>query len=525
MAINEGLHSPSGPQSPTAHTATGRGSRNAEQRVSRHPPFEVAAPASVKARTWTRTVAARLAVTDLVVVIAAIAVAQVVRFGFDPQRLVITGEHSVGLPPIDYTIVSVVLALSWFLSLSLAGTRSAHVVGTGATEYKLVVRATVVSFGSAAIVGFALQAQIGRSYLLIALPLGVTLLLLSRWLWRQWLVAKRRRGAMMNHAIVVGDLDSARHVVQQIHGLPGSGISIVGAAVQPGHDCGELAEGVRVLGDWNDLLHHVDESGADTVVITGSHPFKPRQLRELGWGLEERHVSLIVAPALTDVAGPRIHSTPVAGLPLIRVDYPELTGSRAVAKRAFDIVASAVGLIVSSPILLGIGIAVRLTSPGPALFRQERVGLNGATFSMLKFRTMARDAEQQLAPLLSANEAHGVLFKMRDDPRATRIGRVLRRHSFDELPQLWNVLKGDMSLVGPRPPLVSEVQAYERWVHRRLLVKPGITGLWQVSGRSDLSWEDSVRLDLYYVENWSLTSDLIILWRTTRAVLTKDGAY
>ncbi|HET8926845.1 MAG TPA: sugar transferase, partial [Microbacterium sp.] len=280
-----------------------------------------------------------------------------------------------------------------------------------------------------------------------------------------------------------------------------------------------------VLGDWSDLLGRIDQAGADTVIVTGNHPLTPRQLRELGWGLEERKANLIVAPALTDIAGPRIHSTPVAGLPLIHVDYPEFTGVKLALKRTSDLVASLLGLIILSPVFLVIALTIWSTSTGPAIYRQERVGMHGRPFRMLKFRTMVVDAEQQLSSLLDASEGNGVLFKMRSDPRITRFGRFLRRYSIDELPQLWNVIKGDMSLVGPRPPLASEVRSYERWVHRRLLVKPGITGLWQVSGRSNLSWDDSVRLDLYYVENWSLTADLIIMWRTIRAVIRSDGAY
>ena len=330
---------------------------------------------------------------------------------------------------------------------------------------------------------------------------------------------------MMTRAIVVGDADSASPVASQIRDDTGCGITIVGAVVGSASAEKPLLDGIPVLGEWRDLLDHVDTAGADTVIVTGKHPLSPRQLRELGWGLEERKANLIVAPALTDIAGPRIHSTPVAGLPLIHVDYPEFTGIKLVLKRSSDIVTSALALIVLSPVLLAIAIVIRLTSDGPAIYRQERVGMHGETFRMLKFRTMVVDAEQRLSSLLDASEGNGVLFKMRNDPRITRFGRFLRRYSIDELPQLWNVLKGDMSLVGPRPPLASEVQSYERWVHRRLLVKPGITGLWQVSGRSNLSWDDSVRLDLYYVENWSLTADLIIMWRTVRAVLRSEGAY
>jgi exopolysaccharide biosynthesis polyprenyl glycosylphosphotransferase len=248
-------------------------------------------------------------------------------------------------------------------------------------------------------------------------------------------------------------------------------------------------------------------------------------MRELGWALDARRVSLVVAPALTDVAGPRIHARPVAGLPLIHVEYPSFEGRLKWTKRFFDVVSSALGLVLLSPLLLALAIAVRRGSPGPALFAQERVGLGGETFRMLKFRTMVVEAEDLLPGLLDASDGNGRLFKLKRDPRVTRVGALLRRYSLDELPQLVNVLRGDMSLVGPRPPLRSEVEQYNPWEHRRFLVPPGVTGLWQVSGRSDLSWEDSIRLDLYYVENWSLTGDLAIVYRTARTVVSARGAY
>jgi len=463
-------------------------------------------------------------VTDAIVIASSVAVAQVLRFGIGSQQLVIPGLRTDDIL-VAYTLVSIVIIIGWLFSLRVFGTRDYKIIGTGVVEYKRVGNATFAFFGVFAILAFAFQAQIGRAYLLIALPLGLVLLMLNRWLWRRWLISRRRRGRLLSHAVLVGDRASALHVAQQIQRDPGSGFEIVGAITERGSTGTVLTDGVPVLGDWRRVIEHVDRSRADTVIITGNHTLNPRELRELGWGLEERKANLIVAPALTDVAGPRIHSTPVAGLPLIHVDYPEFTGVRHALKRTTDVVLSGTALLVLSPLLLAVGLIVRSTSPGPAFFRQERIGLHGRPFRMVKFRTMVVDAERHLSTLVDASEGNGVLFKMKDDPRITRVGRTLRRYSIDELPQLWNVLRGDMSLVGPRPPLAQEVAAYEKWVHRRLLVTPGITGLWQVSGRSDLSWDDSVRLDLYYVENWSLTTDLSILWRTVRAVLAKNGAY
>jgi exopolysaccharide biosynthesis polyprenyl glycosylphosphotransferase len=196
-----------------------------------------------------------------------------------------------------------------------------------------------------------------------------------------------------------------------------------------------------------------------------------------------------------------------------------------VVKGGVDRAAAALALLSLMPVLLLIALAVRLDSPGPVLYRQERIGVNGRGFTILKFRSMSVDADCLLAELLYRNEGGGLLFKMRRDPRVTRVGRWLRRFSLDELPQLFNVLGGSMSLVGPRPPLPAEVERYDSSVSRRLLVKPGLTGLWQISGRSDLSWEEAVRLDLRYVENWSLALDALILVKTVRAVVSSSGAY
>ncbi len=268
------------------------------------------------------------------------------------------------------------------------------------------------------------------------------------------------------------------------------------------------------------------ETGADTVAVGAWSDLSQADLRRLSWQLEGTRVALVVAPSLTDVAGPRIHIRPVAGLPLLHVEQPEFTGGRRLLKGTVDRVSSTCLLLVIAPLLLAIAIAVRLTSPGPALFRQVRVGHGGEVFTLNKFRTMYVDAEAQLATLAGSNEASdGLMFKMRDDPRITPVGRWLRRFSLDELPQLLNIVKSDMSVVGPRPPLPHEVAHYGDDVRRRLLVKPGLTGLWQVSGRSDLSWDESVRLDLHYVENWSIALDLAILARTVAAVARRDGAY
>jgi exopolysaccharide biosynthesis polyprenyl glycosylphosphotransferase len=284
-------------------------------------------------------------------------------------------------------------------------------------------------------------------------------------------------------------------------------------------------EGVPVVGNSTSIIDALRTTGADTVAVGAWSDLTQAGLRRLSWELEGSGVDLVVAPALTDVAGPRIHIRPVSGLPLLHVEEPEFSGVRRLLKGSVDRGGAIAALVVLLPLFLALAVWVRLSSRGPALFRQERIGTDGKPFTMYKFRSMYVDAEQRLADLRALNEGDGVLFKMKDDPRITPAGKWLRRFSLDELPQLINVAIGTMSLVGPRPPLQSEVSQYENDVRRRLLVKPGLTGLWQISGRSDLSWEESVRLDLHYVENWSLALDLVILWKTAFAVLSRKGAY
>jgi exopolysaccharide biosynthesis polyprenyl glycosylphosphotransferase len=277
--------------------------------------------------------------------------------------------------------------------------------------------------------------------------------------------------------------------------------------------------------DEPDILAAADRHAVDVVAIATDPELAGHLLRRLSWALEQRGIELIVSPGIIEVAGPRISVRPVAGLSLLHLERPSVSGGPHLMKAAFDRVVALGFIAVLSPLLVGLALAVKVTSPGPVLFRQQRVGRAGVEFTMLKFRSMYSDAEQRLGDLFALSDGNGVIFKMRDDPRMTPLGRWIRRFSLDELPQLFNVLRGDMSLVGPRPPLAEEVALYAADDSRRMLVKPGMTGLWQVSGRSDLSWDESVRLDLRYVDNWSMTLDLLILWKTVRAVIYGAGAY
>jgi len=274
------------------------------------------------------------------------------------------------------------------------------------------------------------------------------------------------------------------------------------------------------MGSVNAVDRAIIETRADTVVVTSTDDLPPDKVKEISWGLEAGRQHLVLAPNIIDIAGPRIHTRPVAGLPLIHVETPRFTRGERALKRSFDLAGAILAIILFSPVLLGVATAVKLTSRGPVLYKQERIGMNGEPFRMLKFRSMRVGADAQLSRLLQEQgTSTQPLFKIDNDPRLTSIGRSIRKYSLDEFPQLVNVLAGSMSLVGPRPQVAAEVALYSNSARRRLLARPGITGLWQVSGRSSLTWDQTVRLDLYYVENWSMIGDLSILLKTVGTVL------
>jgi exopolysaccharide biosynthesis polyprenyl glycosylphosphotransferase len=420
------------------------------------------------------------------------------------------------------------VAVAWILMMSVMRTRDSRLVGTGAGEYKKVIQASLATFAVAAVTVALLAIDHFRGILVLALPAGTLLLLGSRWLWRQWLIQQSRAGHYLSKVVVVGRPADVRYVVGQLTKKSGAAYAVVGAVYEGKSDPLALQTGDRmvpVVSGLRKIEAFVAHTGADAVIVAGHLRKGSAFIRELGWRLEETSTELVLASALTNVAGPRITMRPVEGLPLMHVELPHFTGGRHLLKRALDILGSAAALIILSPLFLALAVAVKRDSPGPVFFPQERAGKDSNVFTMYKFRSMVTTAEDELALLLQQNQGNGMLFKMRDDPRVTRVGRMIRRYSLDELPQFWNVLRGDMSLVGPRPPLFSEVSAYQEHTHRRLLIKPGLTGLWQVSGRSDLDWDESVRLDLYYVENWSVAGDLIIMWRTFKVMLKPVGAY
>jgi exopolysaccharide biosynthesis polyprenyl glycosylphosphotransferase len=438
------------------------------------------------------------------------------------------GTGGVTGTDIPYHLLSGAIFVAWVLMLRLMRCYDHRVLGHGADEYRRVVGASLRLAGAIAISLYILDLPVSRGYLALSFLAGTVGLPVTRWIARKSLHRARMRGdGWSRNVLVVGDPPHVLELVDQLRREPYSGYRVVGACIPdaltapvPQH-----LDGVPVVGSFRTILEAAAASGADTVAVTGSGELTARRLRRLGWQLEDTNIDLVLAPALTDVAGPRIHTTPIAGLPLIHVEAPEFSGGKKILKDLVDRTLALGAVLVFSPVLLFLAAAVKFTSKGPVFFRQTRVGRRGKEFGVYKFRSMVTGADKLVDRLNSHNETDGLMFKMKRDPRVTPIGRFLRRYSLDELPQLLNVLFGHMSLVGPRPPLPNEVARYDSDVARRLLVKPGMTGLWQVSGRSDLSWEDGIRLDLYYVENWSLATDVMIMWRTVGAVLKGRGAY
>lgn len=422
----------------------------------------------------------------------------------------------------NYLVLTALLPLAFVASLGVTRAYERRFLFVGTEEYQRVIRAGIGLTATSALIAYAFEIRLARGYMVIALPLATLACLATRFAMRRWLHRRWARGTCLKRVIVVGHELAVLHITRQLRRERYHGLKVVGACLPPGHD-GDV--GIPVYGSFDDVADAVATAGAHTVIVLSCPELDGHALRRMAWQLERDDIDLIVASSLVDVAGDRTTIRPVDGLPMLQVDHPRLTGGPRVVKEIFDRIGAILLIAVFSPLILLIALLIKLGSPGPVLFRQVRVGRGGREFAMYKFRTMYVDAEERLAELRHLNDYNGVLFKMRNDPRVTPIGRRLRRYSLDELPQLFNVALGGMSLVGPRPPLPEEVAAYPDDARRRLAVKPGMTGLWQVSGRSDLPWEEAVRLDLRYVENWSLSLDLVILLRTVTAVARASGAY
>ena len=454
-----------------------------------------------------------LVVVDSGFITVALALAYLIRFGV-PADLGGLGRMASVLLPIGF---------GWLLSLSAADAYEVRRVTPGPEELHRLVRAGALVAGMSVAVCFYLRQDIARGFLAMAFPFGIALLLAGRLGVRKVVRSHRLNRGWRHRILAVGTSDSVRQIAESSLRAEHEGLVIVGACVTDRGVGDEVVPGVTVVGTPDQAAECAAALGTDVVALT-SGELGPASTRELSWRLEGTGCALVIAHQLTGVAGARLHVSPFDGTPMVWVDQPRFSGPARRLKRGFDVTVAVSGLLLLSPFLMMVALAVRATSPGPVLFKQSRLGLNGSEFMVLKFRTMHFDAEARRTELMDGNEGDAILFKVRCDPRITQVGSFLRRLSIDELPQLWNVIRGEMSLVGPRP-LATADSTYTGHARRRLLVPPGITGLWQVSGRSDLSWDEAVQLDLYYVENWSLGLDLTVIARTVSAVLARRGAY
>jgi exopolysaccharide biosynthesis polyprenyl glycosylphosphotransferase len=453
----------------------------------------------------------QVAIADFSAAVVAAIAAVGVRFGVSPNS--------------RYLVLSVVLPLLWTLTLRVFGAYEWRFLGTGPDEFRRVLNAGLSLTGALALISYAVNNELSRLYLVISMQVIVVLDMVVRMGLRKRLHRLRQKGLCMSTVVAVGHESAVSQLICELRREPHHGLQVIAACLagEPGTD---KVAGVPVVGDLEDTASVVRNLNAGTVAVLSCPEMDGVKLRALAWELEKTGTDLCVAPALLDVAGPRTTVRPTAGMTLLHVDHPQLSGPRQVVKDLFDRCAAAFGLFALAPLMLAIAAIIKLSDNGPALFTQTRVGKGGETFKIYKFRTMVVNAEALLSEFREENESvGGVLFKIRKDPRITAIGAKLRKSSLDELPQLINVLKGEMSLVGPRPALPEEAAKYADHVRRRLVVKPGLTGMWQVNGRSELSWDESVRMDLRYVENWSFALDMQILWKTISVMLHGSGAY
>lgn len=446
------------------------------------------------------------------------------------SSLKVPGFSLPGPQLLGWTVVSII----WFLTVYFSNGYTEKIKLTGAAEYSMLIKSSIRAMGFGSIVALYTQQFGVLTFLFFFYSTIAMATILARWLTRRQLSKARAENQFISNALIAGSVTSVKEICSILESNGDHGYNIIGACIPYSRtSVSSLEVGpkekIPILGDLDDLPRLLKDGGVQTLILTSADEFSPRTVRNLSWLLDPFRQQLVIAPNILDISGPRLYTQPSAGLPLLTIQVPQLGGFAQQLKRFIDLLGSIGLLVCLSPLFLIIGILIKLDDRGPILFRQKRVGWEGELFTMYKFRSMRTDAEKLLMELNSQNRSgqvgNEIMFKLEDDPRITRVGKVLRRFSLDELPQLLNVVQGKMSLIGPRPPLLSEVEKYESHVHRKFLVKPGITGLWQVEGRSNLSWEESVRLDLYYVENWSATQDIVIAIKTLRAVFGRQGAY
>jgi exopolysaccharide biosynthesis polyprenyl glycosylphosphotransferase len=497
-------------------------------RKSRDRLLKQATQAKVHGYQWKRTYRVRVVLTDTIAVVAAVIFASIGRFGLP------FGDNShAGKGWAVVAIYSVGLAVVWLAALDFAQSRDLSLAGIGGEEYRRVMTATAWVFGIIAAGGLLLNEQMARGYLLIALPVGLLGLFIGRHLLRRNVAKKRTRGEFTNHVVVLGKPDSIVSLCNSLDRSKFAGYKVIGACV-PNHD-GEIGDAletsagqVPVLGNESCVEEALRLTCADALAVAAVEQLGHEHMRRLAWRLDLLGVDMIVMPGMTDIAGPRLKVRPIDNLPLFHIARPRHDSSPSrYGKRIFDLAFASVALVLLIPVFIAVALAIKLDDRGPVFFRQERPGLHGRPFRILKFRTMSVDPDTSKDSEPAAVGPLDAIFfhKSASDSRVTRVGRFLRKTSIDELPQVFNVLAGSMSMVGPRPLIPGEGQSVDHYIERRSLVKPGITGLWQISGRSGVSAEERIRLDHSYIDNWSFLQDLVIVLRTARAVLKGRGAY
>jgi len=471
------------------------------------------------------TIRLTLLFSDVAMLGIASALSTLIRFG---QLRHIQVLKELG-PTFTFVDLSLLISAIWVASLWVEHLYDLDRVFWGTGEYTRVVRALSLGVVVFIVATFALRLPgLSRAWTLMAWGFAIVLVVIGRSLVRMALVAARRHGRLLRPTLVAGFNRESADIVRALRANRSSGMVPLGClasehADYPIHDyCSDLD--MPCLGDVNDIAAVLDRNAIDTVVIS-STAYDHVVLARLIDALRDRNVDIQMSSGLLDVITSRVQIREVSGIPLITLKAVTFSPGKRFVKRSFDLVIGGIGVIVGMPLWLVIALAIKLDSRGPVLYRQTRVGRHGREFEMYKFRSMSDGADALLGELGEHNEATGPLFKMHNDPRVTRVGRFLRKYSLDEFPQLLNVMRGEMSLVGPRPPLPHEVHTYSEYHLRRLEVLPGMTGLWQVSGRSTLTFDDMVRLDLLYIENWSVGYDLALLARTVPAVLLPKGAY
>ncbi|HEU4480373.1 MAG TPA: sugar transferase [Actinomycetota bacterium] len=425
---------------------------------------------------------------------------------------------------VDYSTVVLLATPIWIILFWLYGLYEPRQVLSPVNELKQVFHGVIAGTVLIFLADSVFDLELARLWVFVAMIGGLFLVGGERLFVRKLLHFLRRRGGDVTRTIVLGANHEARTVAKTLQREGWLGYNIVGFVDDSAPLEQQVGDEGRIIGRTSELKDLVQQHHA-TLVLVAASAFEAVKLNRLFWELQDVDVDLQVTSGTIDLMASRMTVQSVAGVPLLYIRRTGMDKFQRTLKRSIDLLGSALGLLFLSPFLAATALWIKKDSPGGVFFKQVRVGRDGELFTVWKFRTMVEDAEERRSELEHLSEGPGLLFKLREDPRVTKAGKTLRRYSLDELPQLWNVLKGEMSLVGPRPALPSEVEQYDDWVRNRLKVKPGMTGLWQVSGRVDTSFADYVRYDLFYIQNWSLSLDLWILWRTFRAITQAEGAH